>query len=214
MFSWMNGNQGAIMALLTLVYVIATIVICYYNNKSAKVASQQLAAMKKSQIQNFKLTLFDRRVEIYSALKAWCYVVEQTFSNIATNPITHQLLGADNLFEIMTHYNIEHKELEDVMNQIQNLRISNDDDKDEQHTFLINKQSILLINIYGKTKDELMKTKFLFSNIHCEQIEKFAIAFFNTVMNIDAKNLGILKTSYNELMQANVLHQMEEQLLL
>lgn len=31
---WLNTNQGFIMSLLTLVYVIATIVIVYYNRKS------------------------------------------------------------------------------------------------------------------------------------------------------------------------------------
>lgn len=35
---WMNDNQGFIMALLTLVYVLATIVIMVYNHKAIKEA--------------------------------------------------------------------------------------------------------------------------------------------------------------------------------
>ncbi|SEW38868.1 hypothetical protein [[Clostridium] fimetarium] len=34
MISWMNNNQGFVMCLLTAVYVIATIIIVYYNRKS------------------------------------------------------------------------------------------------------------------------------------------------------------------------------------
>lgn len=41
MIDWLNNNSGAIMALLTLVYVIATIVICIFNYKSAKATREQ-----------------------------------------------------------------------------------------------------------------------------------------------------------------------------
>ena len=33
---WLNNNQGFVMCLLTFVYVVATIVIVYYNKKSIK----------------------------------------------------------------------------------------------------------------------------------------------------------------------------------
>ncbi|WMJ23708.1 hypothetical protein RBG61_03305 [Paludicola sp. MB14-C6] len=36
MIDWLNDNQGFIMCLLTLVYVVATIVIVHYNRKSIK----------------------------------------------------------------------------------------------------------------------------------------------------------------------------------
>ena len=38
---WLNENNGFIMALLTLVYVIATIFICIFNYKSAKATKEQ-----------------------------------------------------------------------------------------------------------------------------------------------------------------------------
>ena len=38
---WLNENNGFAMALLTLVYVIATILICIFNYKSAKSAKEQ-----------------------------------------------------------------------------------------------------------------------------------------------------------------------------
>lgn len=34
--NWLNTNQGFVMSILTLIYVIATIVIVYYNHKSIK----------------------------------------------------------------------------------------------------------------------------------------------------------------------------------
>ena len=39
--SWMNDNNGFIMGLLTLVYVVATIFICVFNYKSAAAARKQ-----------------------------------------------------------------------------------------------------------------------------------------------------------------------------
>ena len=38
---WLNNNSGCIMAILTFVYVVATILICVYNSKSAKATSEQ-----------------------------------------------------------------------------------------------------------------------------------------------------------------------------
>ena len=44
---WMNDNNGFIMGLLTLVYVIATILICVFNFKSAKATRLQTAESKR-----------------------------------------------------------------------------------------------------------------------------------------------------------------------
>lgn len=37
---WLNNNQGFTMTLLTLIYVLATIIIVYYNRKSIKEMQQ------------------------------------------------------------------------------------------------------------------------------------------------------------------------------
>ena len=39
--SWLNENSGVVMAILTLVYVVATILICIFNAKSAKATKEQ-----------------------------------------------------------------------------------------------------------------------------------------------------------------------------
>ena len=44
---WMNNNNGFIMGILTLVYVLATILICVFNYKSAKATKEQTAEAKK-----------------------------------------------------------------------------------------------------------------------------------------------------------------------
>lgn len=41
MIDWLNINNGAIMAILTLVYVVASILICIFNYKSASAARKQ-----------------------------------------------------------------------------------------------------------------------------------------------------------------------------
>jgi hypothetical protein len=47
MIAWLNTNQGFVMALLTFVYVVATIVICAFNAKSAKAAREQTKEIKR-----------------------------------------------------------------------------------------------------------------------------------------------------------------------
>ncbi len=44
---WLNNNNGAIMAILTFVYVVATILICYYNHKSAIATQRQTAESQR-----------------------------------------------------------------------------------------------------------------------------------------------------------------------
>lgn len=41
MIEWMNNNNGFVMAVLTFVYVIATIFICVFNGKSASATKKQ-----------------------------------------------------------------------------------------------------------------------------------------------------------------------------
>lgn len=38
LFEWVQKYNGAIMVIITVIYVATTIVICIYNNRSAKAA--------------------------------------------------------------------------------------------------------------------------------------------------------------------------------
>ena len=64
MLSWMNENSGALLVIVTLVYVIATIFICVSNRKSAKASRDQIIVSQKQQIQNTGLQLYSMRKEI------------------------------------------------------------------------------------------------------------------------------------------------------
>lgn len=44
---WMNENNGFIIGLLTLVYVVATIFICVFNSKSANATREQIVESKR-----------------------------------------------------------------------------------------------------------------------------------------------------------------------
>lgn len=44
--SWLNSNSGALSAILTLVYVVATIFICVFNFNSAKESRNQVMEMR------------------------------------------------------------------------------------------------------------------------------------------------------------------------
>lgn len=45
--NWLNCNNGAVMAILTFVYVVATILICSCNHKSAVATQQQTAESQR-----------------------------------------------------------------------------------------------------------------------------------------------------------------------
>lgn len=61
---WLNANDGALMVLITLVYVIATILICVFNGLSASAAKQQIEESNKQQKQNAGIQLYDLRKQI------------------------------------------------------------------------------------------------------------------------------------------------------
>ena len=47
MIEWLNHNEGFAMALLTAVYVIATIFICLQNSESQKITKEQIDEMRR-----------------------------------------------------------------------------------------------------------------------------------------------------------------------
>ena len=61
MIHWCNDNQGFLMVLLTGIYVIATIVICIYNQKAID------AQKKISKVQNH-ISLFSLRYEVFRTI--------------------------------------------------------------------------------------------------------------------------------------------------
>ncbi len=57
-----------LMVIITFVYVIATIIICVFNGKSANAAKQQLEFSQEQQAQNNRIQLLEKRIELISFL--------------------------------------------------------------------------------------------------------------------------------------------------
>lgn len=66
--NWLNDNNGALMVLITVIYVIATISISRSNKKSADASRKQIEASQKQQEQNVGLQLYAMRKEIIDKL--------------------------------------------------------------------------------------------------------------------------------------------------
>ena len=68
-WNWINCNDAVIIAISTVVYVIATIAICFANFMSADRAKKQLAEMINQQKQNVGITLYERRKNLIEDLR-------------------------------------------------------------------------------------------------------------------------------------------------
>ena len=66
--TWLNDNNGALMVLITVIYVIATISISRSNKNSADASRKQIEAAQKQQEQNVGLQLYAMRKEIIDKL--------------------------------------------------------------------------------------------------------------------------------------------------
>ena len=79
---WSNENSGFIMALLTLVYVVATIFICIFNSKSAKATKEQTNEAYKQFIENTRAHIVPKIKELEGEML--CLVFENIGKEIAT----------------------------------------------------------------------------------------------------------------------------------
>lgn len=81
----MNENSNALMVVITLIYVIATIVICVANTKSANISKDQLIASDK-QLQEIK-----RQYEETKRLSMMPYIAFDTETGMAEQKVTLKL---------------------------------------------------------------------------------------------------------------------------
>ncbi len=61
MIEWINDNNGFVMAVITIIYVVATIIICVFNGRSAKASREQITASQRQQMQNAGIQLYSMR---------------------------------------------------------------------------------------------------------------------------------------------------------
>lgn len=69
MLAWLNDNSGALTAIITAIYVIATIFICIFNGRSAISAKKQIVESCRQQKQNAGIQLYALRKQAMERVK-------------------------------------------------------------------------------------------------------------------------------------------------
>ena len=78
---WCNINNGCIMVALTFIYVVATILICIFNYKSAKATKEQIKESYKQFIENTRAHIIPKINELEG--EVICLVFENIGKEIA-----------------------------------------------------------------------------------------------------------------------------------
>ncbi len=68
MIGWFNQNNGFLMVIITFVYVVATILICIFNWRSAKASREQISESQRQQRQNIGLQLYAMRKDVVNKI--------------------------------------------------------------------------------------------------------------------------------------------------
>lgn len=82
---WCNENNGFIMALLTFIYVAATILICIFNYKSAKATKDQTKAAYDQFIENSRAHIVPKIIELEGEML--CLSFQNIGKDIATDVV-------------------------------------------------------------------------------------------------------------------------------
>ena len=162
-------NQGSAMLVVTFVYAVATIFICLSNRKSANAASEQITALKDSQLQNVNIQLFEKRHEVYSILNQWHHVAKLAFSKTIPNPSTGKdILVPQRAFiwimlqetELKTE-NINYENVEEYLAslKIKRLQLVKIDPVDAKHAKDLDEFNTLLDNRIRKISDIVNRVK-------------------------------------------------------
>lgn len=83
--TWLNDNNGFVMALLTFVYVIATIFICVFNCKSAKATKEQTKESYKQFIENNRAHVIPKIIALEGEML--CLSFQNIGKDIATEVV-------------------------------------------------------------------------------------------------------------------------------
>lgn len=78
---WLNTNNGFVMAILTLVYVVATILICLFNYMSAKATKLQIEESNRQFMENSRAHIIPKIIELEGELM--CLIFENVGNDIA-----------------------------------------------------------------------------------------------------------------------------------
>ena len=201
MLTWLNDNQGFVMSVLTLVYVVATICILISNRKSANAATiankQQLA-----------LQLLERRFNSYYMLHEWISIAKTLLiQNFSTgNPL--------DAFNAMLYNNAKDKELESINNQLNLVETYL-----SQDSIPADYKEQLLVNLKKLTQERFFKRcamldvenglinqiEILFPQIEFELIKSFSSSFIDAAVNSNTNNLEQVKHNVQKILDKDIL---------
>ncbi len=80
--NWLNNNEGCTMTILTFVYVVATILICWYNAKSASATREQIKESRYQFQENIRANVIPRFITLEGQL--YCLAFHNIGKTMAT----------------------------------------------------------------------------------------------------------------------------------
>ena len=215
----LNENQGAVMGILTFVYVIATGLICLVNYLQNKTA-------KKSQQQNVKIQLFKERHETYTALSKWYNIVKTVYSASDVYEGTPLNIKEKFQFLLFQRQSFQTYSKENFADNVHgfiayaNMALNNGKGKeldDETKSVLSQLQNALnslyiILQQLGNERMRIDLTQYLFQVQNVEKVKAFADAFYTAANTADANSLAILRSAFDALEEDNPLEKMAAQL--
>jgi len=199
MLAWINKNQGFLMIVLTLIYVLTTILILNSNRKSASVAA-------KSNKQQLALQLLDRRLQVYYLLNNLVQIANSLF-------VENFPLGTPvDLFTSLIYSGTNDQDIENLNKQVaelqqkisspnftKSIRASSMSKIEEVHQIRFMRRFRTL----SKEIEDVGQIQVLFPNIDYSPIKSFCDSFFATFVSSNKENIEKLKVEYNNLKQQN-----------
>lgn len=209
--NWINANQGFTMSVLTLVYVMATILILHANKKNAQAASEQITEMRRQrndQIiiakQQAALQLLERRMKCFNVFKSWV----NTAGILNAQPPNGT--SAD-LFYTLIFRNVKDKELlgindqiDDITNKLSSKNLDATARAEYEQMLARLKEKVFLIKMVylGDEHAIIKEMDVLFHNTIFAKISRFAEIYIEAPMH--SNKLDALKECVNELRANNV----------
>ena len=98
--NWIANNSSSLMVIITAIYVIATVVICIFNGKSAKAASKQIEEMKNQQKQNVGIQLYNIRKNVLTQFQKKEYnAIYWDSEMLFSKNVSADIKSAEHLYE-------------------------------------------------------------------------------------------------------------------
>lgn len=199
--TWLNDNQGFVMSILTLVYVMATVRILSSNKKSAKAATD-------SNKQQLSLQLMDKRLSSYNMLNAWISISKALL-------ITNFPMGSPiDAFNSMVYNNTKNEELKKINEQINTLdfRIFHEPLSSEEvqkldmiRTRLIQERFFKRFAILNDEIGIIKQIEILFPKTEFTPIKLFCDSFMQAIIDQNSQNIELLKNNVQAICDKNIL---------